>query len=565
MRLPPHVPSLNPAPLLLVVCALLTGCKGCDERPSETKLELTTGVMTGEMDQHSAVVWGRGTGRGYLQLELETGSGPKRQRAPLVEARDFTARIQLSGLEPGTTYHYRSWLSSDPDGGVAPPEATTAAFRTAPPASASEGLRFAFSGDLGGQNACRDSSRGYPIFGELAEERLDFFIGLGDMIYGDGVCRGTGRFGNTQIPRDVDFATKRHEYWHFWRYNREDAGFRQLLESAGYYAVWDDHEVVNDFGPARDQRGNKPYRVDQHLMPEGLAAFLDYHAFDAAAQAGKRLYRARRWGKHVELFFLDTRQYRSVASLPGSDPKKSMLGPEQLEWLIESLRKSNATWKLIVSSVPISIPTGWPPEGPRDGWANFGGPTGYEAEFSRLVAVLPELKPANVIFLTTDVHFAAAYTYRPFARAGSDAAAGATSQFSFVELVSGPLSAGLFPKLIYDDSFGAERLFIHAPLGGEPAGRFEQALGWFNYAVLDVDPRGDIKVTYKDATGELIQGLELMPGRPPRVLPGGRALLGSAMSRVDLEGGPGAPSASAEPRPVSSAEPPGATPKQPSR
>ncbi|MCA9642811.1 MAG: alkaline phosphatase D family protein [Polyangiaceae bacterium] len=549
-------------------CALLSlwlpACNGCSKRAAPTGPELATGLMTGEVDDHSAVVWGRGTGAGWLQVEL-TGAEAQRLRAPLAEARDFTARIQVSGLKASTDYTYKAWLSVEQDGGAAPANAKLAMFRTAPVVTASERVRFGFSGDLGGQNACRDAQEGYPIFNALSDERLQFFIGLGDMIYGDGVCRETGRFGNAQVRRDIDFATKRAEYWRFWRYNRGDSAFQQLLQNTGYYAVWDDHEVVNDFGPQRDQRGNPPYRVDQHLMPEGLAAFLDYHAFDAAQQAGKRLYRSRRWGKHVELFFLDTRQYRSVASLPGADPKKSMLGPEQLEWLIESLRKSDATWKLIVNSVPIAIPTGWPPDGPRDGWANFGGPTGYEVEFSRLVAVLPELKPANVVFLTTDVHFAAAYVYRPFAKEGV-AAEGASSQFSFLELVSGPLSAGLFPKLVYDDSFGAERLFIHAPLDGEPAGHFDKALGWYNYAVVDVDPRGNINVTYKDAKGRLIQELELEPGRAPRLTPGGRALMGAAQSRSELEGVGDALSGTAAedlaPAPSASAKQPAPGPKR---
>jgi alkaline phosphatase D len=43
-----------------------------------------------------------------------------------------------------------------------------------------------------------------------------------------------------------------------------------------------------------------------------------------------------------------------------------MLGREQLAWLKSRLAASRATWKLIVSSVPMSIPTGFPPAG-RDG------------------------------------------------------------------------------------------------------------------------------------------------------------------------------------------------------
>src|SRR5215207_6657570 len=59
-----------------------------------------------------------------------------------------------------------------------------------------------------------------------------------------------------------------------------------------------------------------------------------------------------------------------------ADRPKTMLGREQLTWLKESLAASDATWKVIVSSVPMSIPTGFPVSGGRDGWANHNEPSG---------------------------------------------------------------------------------------------------------------------------------------------------------------------------------------------
>ena len=77
---------------------------------------------------------------------------------------------------------------------------------------------------------------------------------------------------------------------------------------------------------------------------------------------------------------LDTRQYRDANIADDSaDRPKTMLGREQLTWLKESLAASDATWKVIVSSVPMSIPTGFPASGGRDGWANFDGAVGLRA------------------------------------------------------------------------------------------------------------------------------------------------------------------------------------------
>ena len=81
---------------------------------------------------------------------------------------------------------------------------------------------------------------------------MDFFVGLGDMIYGDQQCTDRGLYGNAQIPTPVGPATTVREFWEHWRYNREDEGLRHLLAATAYYGVWDDHEVMNDFGPEDD-------------------------------------------------------------------------------------------------------------------------------------------------------------------------------------------------------------------------------------------------------------------------------------------------------------------------
>ena len=76
----------------------------------------------------------------------------------------------------------------------------------------------------------------------------DVFIALGDMIYGDNPCTAVGRYGNAQIPGPPP-ARDRAGYWAHWRYNRADAASQRVLASTTYYAVWDDHEVRDDFGP----------------------------------------------------------------------------------------------------------------------------------------------------------------------------------------------------------------------------------------------------------------------------------------------------------------------------
>jgi phosphodiesterase/alkaline phosphatase D-like protein len=58
--------------------------------------------------------------------------------------------------------------------------------------------------------------------------------------------------------------------------------------------------------PPSDVRSAPPWRPGQHLMPIGRAAFLDYAPM--RPDPPNRFYRAFRWGRHLELFLLDTRQ-----------------------------------------------------------------------------------------------------------------------------------------------------------------------------------------------------------------------------------------------------------------
>src|SRR4029453_15023115 len=98
--------------------------------------------------------------------------------------------------------------------------------------------------------------------------------------------------------------------------------------------------------------------------------------------------------------------YRDANAASDSlDRPKTMLGREQLTWLKESLAASDATWKVIVSSVPMSIPTGFPLTAPRDGWANFGGTTGFEQELLDILGFMREHRIVNTVWIRTDVHF----------------------------------------------------------------------------------------------------------------------------------------------------------------
>lgn len=254
----------------------------------------------------------------------------------------------------------------------------------------------------------------------------------------------------------------------------------------------------------------------ENLLPIGLKAFLDYTpiANSNSARTPNRLYRNVRWGKHAELFFLDNRQYRDAnLSADSEDRAKTMLGREQLNWLIENLEHSDATWKIIVSSIPISIPTGFPQDLGCDGWANFddnteptidGIPqsdTGFEQEIVSILRTLAE-NESKAVFITTDVHFAEVFKYTPFSE---------KPDFVVHEAVIGPGNAGIFPNRDFDTSLGSESLFFWGPESSLDVTTWEEAKVWFNYGVIDIDDNGNLTMSVKDTVGKTLYEQKLTP------------------------------------------------------
>jgi alkaline phosphatase D len=443
--------------LILTVTVLSTAAGGAgvaaakQKRPQPT---ITHGVIVGDVTSSSALLWARADRAATLNVVLSGGRHGRIARAEASSADDFTARVPLEHLAPGRTYRYRAWFSLGSPGSShgAPVEGS---FSTAPDRGTAAPLRLAFGGDLNGQNACRDAVEGMPIIETVRAWRPDVFVGLGDIIYADNACSGTGLYGNAQVPGTFGPAADLGTYWAHWRYTRTDAGFERLLQETDYVGVWDDHEVVNDFGPLNDTRSTHPYTPGVHLMPIGLQAFLDYTPVAIAENTPLRLYRSFRWGKNLELIVLDTRQYRDPNFAEDTDAHpKTILGREQLTWLKERLADSDATWKVIVSSVPMSIPTGFPPTNGRDGWENFDQPTGYERELLDILGFMRANGVGNSVWITTDVHFAEAFRYVPFS---------GDPGFVVHELVTGPMNAGIFPTRDYDTTLNPERLAFFGP------------------------------------------------------------------------------------------------------
>ncbi|ULA63746.1 MAG: Phosphodiesterase/alkaline phosphatase D [Nitrospira sp.] len=434
-----HLVFLVPAILLALVSVSCTSASREGLPPSSpfrvagvvTPEVLPQGVTVGDVTAQGALLWVRTEGPALVQVEwappsvweaaskMASAVSPVARTARMMTGpeTDFTVTIPLEGAVPETRYRYYVLVGPIVDG-VIPVDARVAArgeFTTLPAAQHSVPVVFAWSGDLGGQQRCRQGFGGYSIFDVMRNQDPDFFLFLGDTIYSDDTC------ASPPNEPGADFkASTLTEYRTRHRYQRGAESLRRFLETVPVYAIWDDHEVRNNFaGPFDDQ------------MPAGRQALREYWPIASPSGDPSRMYRSVRYGADLELFILDTRQYRS-RNADQDGPAKTMLGAVQLSWLLEGLAHSTATWKVVATSVPLSIPKGGGASVPGyDGWA--GGPdgTGFERERQVIVDAILGQKLKNVVFLGGDVHWVQANAYDPDQDGVID----------FHEFIAGPLSA----------------------------------------------------------------------------------------------------------------------------
>lgn len=434
------------------------------EHPPPGTGPVPDGVAVGDVSDRSALVWFRTNGPAKAMVEWRGDDGVI-SRSSLIQTtfeHDYTAKVLLSGLRPNQLYRY-SVLTAEPeaqDHELQPSGDAGGSFRTAVPPDRHQPVTFVWSGDLGGQQHCRRGVDGYPIFDQVLRASPTFAVLLGDSIYADDRCPSPpNEPGSDFTASTVDQYRAKH------RYQREAAALQRLLRSVPVFVMWDDHEVRNNFSGTQD-----PW------MPAGRQALLEYWPIASPADDPTRLYRTIRWGKDVEIFLLDTRQYRS-ANAEKDGPGKTMLGSAQRQWLLDGLARSDATWKFIVTSVPLSNPKGGTTAVPgNDSWARGADGTGFFTELQSIVHGILTRSIRNIVWLAGDVHYAQVNRYDPDRDGTPD----------FHEFICGPLSAAPGRPLPPNPDLNPTTLYTD---GGFP-----------NFGVIAVE--GDaLTLTLRDATG----------------------------------------------------------------
>ena len=432
--------------------SVLGGCAVISpaERPSGNPV-FRHGVASGDPAADGIVLWTRISPEAARPMRvawwLSTDPGFARVAADGVAEtgpdRDWTVKVEVAGLEPGTRYFYR--FASD--GQLSPMGRT----RTLPDGDP-DGLRLAVV-------SCADHARGYfNVYDAIARtEGFDAVLHLGDYIYARGPGEGVSEAADLpdrrhDPPREAvslaDYRTRHAQY-------KADAALQAMHAAHPVIAIWDDHEIA-DAAWARgagqhDSGRSGPYAERRR------AAMRAYHEWmpvreppgDADGAARSPTFR---FGRLASLSLMETRLNARArpflrAELPAllrsraeadrflagrvGAAEREKIGAAQLRRLSDAFarnRREGTGWTLLGNPTlmaPVRTPDIWPflsaddARAIRDGWSDgagflvasrFGLPLsldawdGYPAERARLLAAIREAEAGPVLVLTGDTH-----------------------------------------------------------------------------------------------------------------------------------------------------------------
>jgi alkaline phosphatase D len=458
---------------------------------------LTHGVQSGDAVGNSAYVWTRADRTGRMLVEVSQRPdlrGARRLRGPLLTGQtDFTGKLRVTGLHPGERVYYRVVVEGEHG------------LRSAPLTGSllvpgrRDGLRFVWTADINGQGwGINPDLGGMRIFRAMAGVQPDFYLCSGDTVYSDGPIAETQAppeggpvYRNLTTPEKSKVAETLAEYRGQFAYNLLDENLRAFAAHVPQVNQWDDHEVLNNWYPGEilDLPQYTEKRVDV------LAARARQAFFEWVPVPPGNIYRKLSYGPLLDLFILDMRTYKDPNDANTyADPRRGLLGIQQREWLIRELSRSRATWKVIANDLPLGlvVPDGAALEGVAQG--DGGVPLGRELEFAEVLRTAHRRGVTGIVFLTADVHYAAAHHYDP-ARA-------AIGDFTpFWEFVAGPANAGAFGPNTLDGTFGPQAVFVHAP----PVANTSPAGGYQHFGQVDIDaPTGAMTVRLRHYDGEVL-------------------------------------------------------------
>jgi alkaline phosphatase D len=176
--------------------------------------------------------------------------------------------------------------------------------------------------------------------------------------------------------------------------------------------TWDDHEFEDNCAGDVSAKG---LARDEFLKLRAIAykAYYEHMPLRRSSMPtgpDMQLYRRIPFGRLAEFNVLDTRQYRTDQPCGDGtkppcpemlDPKATLLGNRQEQWLLDGLARSPATWNILAQQVMMARVDQTP--GEKESYSMDQWP-GYEMNRRRILKFFAERKIGNPVVLGGDIH-----------------------------------------------------------------------------------------------------------------------------------------------------------------
>lgn len=351
---------------------------GLAEAAAPSPVRFMHGVASGDPAADGAILWTRATpaetdGAQDIALTwhvaaLDGGDaiGLRTGRVTARAARDFIAKVDVTGLRPGREYRY--WFETA--AGERSPEGR---FRTLPRGRIEDLVLAVVSCQLypGGL---------YNAYDAIAKsERLDAVLHLGDYIYeygADGYGTKTGhQLG--RLPEPAHEIVSLADYRQRHAQVKRDPDMQAAHARAAFICVWDDHEVANDgwvggaenHQPAQEGDWGKrkaaamqayfewmPIRDPKPGQPwAAINRSFDFGDLATIVMLESRLL-ARSQQVHAKGETAEPSEYAAMMA-ERARPDRVLLGPGQMDWVERTLTgsvKAGRPWQVIGSQVVMA-------------------------------------------------------------------------------------------------------------------------------------------------------------------------------------------------------------------
>ncbi|MEO0557867.1 MAG: alkaline phosphatase D family protein [Bacteroidota bacterium] len=278
-----------------------------------------------------------------------------------------TASVRIFGLEPGWTYTYSLEVDGQAVALDVPTRFTTQSlwqWRTDPPeVTIAFGSCF-YDNDPEYDRPGNSYGGTVDIFEQIRDRQPDAMLWLGDNLY----------------LREVDWWSARGIHYRY-SHARQTPGLQRLLASTVHYATWDDH----DYGPNDSDRS-------YIFKDDALATFKDFWPNPTYGVGGVPGVFTQFELGDVEVFLLDNRYHRAPNRAPMDE--RTLLGAEQMQWLLDALTFSRAPFKLVAMGNQTLNPV--------QVFENYSNVAPEEREY--LLDQIRARRVEGVVFLSGDRH-----------------------------------------------------------------------------------------------------------------------------------------------------------------